>query len=83
MKLPECRYLHGFLAFPLPDFYRMCYNEYTKSIGVHMNNREIVSCFFINGYTLQNYDFRFIKALFEYRTAFIRGSPAHKALISA
>ena len=28
-----------------------------------MNNREIVSCFFINGYTLQNYDFRFIKAL--------------------
>lgn len=63
MKLPECRYLHGFLAFPLPDFYRMCYNEYTKSIGVHMNNREIVSCFFINGYTLQNYDFRFIKAL--------------------
>ena len=30
-----------------------------------MNNREIESCFFINGYTLQNYDFRFIKALFK------------------
>lgn len=37
-----------------------------------MNNREIVSCFFIHGYTLQNYDFRFIKALFEYTMIFIR-----------